>query len=396
MLEAWVLAKVWWAVRAVVISLSALPWLLPLASLAGCAGAVYAMGFRRDRRAAGWMAGILLVTGAGDGLVLAALPWLGVSFGPVGLPWLAMVMVRAGMAGAIQLPRLKVRRGATAVKIGLLGAASVLLLAAEVYALYVEPLEVTVTRRDIVLPGLAPAEAAAEAAPVRLVQLSDLHIERVTARETTMLAAVQALKPDLIVLTGDYLNLSYINDAEARQAARAVLGQLQAPYGVYAVRGTVDNAETARALFAGLDNVVLLTDEVRPVTVRGQTLYLLGVTDAESIRNDGDMLHQLMRQMPPDVPTILLYHTPDLIETAAAEGVDLYLAGHTHGGQVRLPWYGALITASRFGKRYEAGYYRVGPTQLYVSRGLGMEGLGAPRVRFLCPPEVVALDAQIR
>ena len=103
-----------------------------------------------------------------------------------------------------------------------------------------------------------------------------------------------------------------------------------------------------------------------------------------------------MHTVPPNAPTVLLYHTPDLIEVAAAEGVDLYLAGHTHGGQIRLPWYGALVTASRYGKRFEAGYYQVGPTQLYVSRGLGFEGLGAPRARFLCPPEIVELEVQTR
>ena len=79
---------------------------------------------------------------------------------------------------------------------------------------------------------------------------------------------------------------------------------------------------------------------------------------------------------------------PDAVET----GVDLYLAGHTHGGQLRLPLFGALVTSSDFWKRYEAGRYREGQTTLYVSRGLGMEGLGAPRARFLAPPEIVVWD----
>ena len=86
-----------------------------------------------------------------------------------------------------------------------------------------------------------------------------------------------------------------------------------------------------------------------------------------------------------------MYHTPDLVETAAELGVDFYLAGHTHGGQIRLPWLGALMTAPKYGKQYEAGLYRIASTQLYVSRGIGMEGLGMPRVRFLCPPEIVEL-----
>jgi predicted MPP superfamily phosphohydrolase len=70
-------------------------------------------------------------------------------------------------------------------------------------------------------------------------------------------------------------------------------------------------------------------------------------------------------------------------------GVDLYLCGHTHGGQIRLPGFGALITSSEFWKRYEMGRYEENGTTLYVSRGLGMEGLGAPRARFLSRPEII-------
>ena len=86
---------------------------------------------------------------------------------------------------------------------------------------------------------------------------------------------------------------------------------------------------------------------------------------------------------------ILLYHTPDLAPEAAEAGVDLLLCGHTHGGQVRLPLYGAVVTSSLYGKAFEIGRRQIGGLTLYVTRGLGMEGSGAPRVRFLCPPEVV-------
>jgi predicted MPP superfamily phosphohydrolase len=90
--------------------------------------------------------------------------------------------------------------------------------------------------------------------------------------------------------------------------------------------------------------------------------------------------------------SLLLYHTPDLIETADREEIDLYLAGHTHGGQVRLPFFGAIVTMSAYGKQYEMGLYQLNPTTLYVSRGVGMEGMGLPRVRFLCPPEIVLIE----
>jgi predicted MPP superfamily phosphohydrolase len=104
------------------------------------------------------------------------------------------------------------------------------------------------------------------------------------------------------------------------------------------------------------------------------------------------MVRRLPASFPDDPYRLLLFHTPDQIEVAAQSGIDLYLAGHTHGGQVRIPIYGAVITASVYYKKYEAGLYQVGNTTLYVSRGIGMEGDIAPRVRFLAPPEVVVID----
>ena len=69
--------------------------------------------------------------------------------------------------------------------------------------------------------------------------------------------------------------------------------------------------------------------------------------------------------------------------------IDLMLSGHTHGGQVRLPFFGAIFTGSLYGRKLQSGLYRLYQTSLYISRGIGLEGMGAPRVRFLCKPEVV-------
>ena len=99
-----------------------------------------------------------------------------------------------------------------------------------------------------------------------------------------------------------------------------------------------------------------------------------------------------MLERAPDGLRIVAYHTPDEVEDLAALSPDRYVAGHTHGGQVRLPFYGALTTASRFDKRYEMGRYQVGPTTLFVTRGIGFEPHPAPRLRFLCRPEIAVLD----
>ena len=103
---------------------------------------------------------------------------------------------------------------------------------------------------------------------------------------------------------------------------------------------------------------------------------------------DGPKLLSLLGNIPPERFTILLYHTPDLAPEASAAGADLMLSGHTHGGQVRVPGLGAVYASSLYGKRFEAGRYLLDRMILYVSRGIGMEGLSAPRVRFLCPPEI--------
>jgi predicted MPP superfamily phosphohydrolase len=86
---------------------------------------------------------------------------------------------------------------------------------------------------------------------------------------------------------------------------------------------------------------------------------------------------------------ILLYHSPELMPLVQQYPVDLYLCGHTHGGQVRIPGYGAILTSSSTGKQYEMGPYTEQNTTLYISRGIGLEGLSAPRMRLFCRPEII-------
>jgi predicted MPP superfamily phosphohydrolase len=161
---------------------------------------------------------------------------------------------------------------------------------------------------------------------------------------------------------------------------------------VYGVLGTpeVDLRQRAEDVFAGT-RVRWLRNEAVRVEVAGQSIFLVGVTCDRDPQADSAALDAVLRGLPEDAYTILMYHTPDLMPEAAQRGIGLYLAGHTHGGQWRLPFYGAVLTSSVYGKRYEMGHYVQGATELYVSRGLGMEGLAAPRARFICPPEVVLL-----
>jgi predicted MPP superfamily phosphohydrolase len=246
----------------------------------------------------------------------------------------------------------------------------------------IEPFSIQVTRHEF-----SSGRLSAQGRPLRIVHLSDLHVERTTIRERKLVPLVDELQPDLILLTGDYLNLSYLYDETAQQDFRALASQLHAPYGVYAVRGSVDSPALTEHLFADLDIVVLENESVR-LDIEGQEIYLVGVACSHDLSIDIPRLDEALKGVPSDSFKILLYHSPDLIEAVSERGIDLYLAGHTHGGQIRLPLYGAIATSSIYGKRYEAGLFQEKQTHLYVSRGIGLEGSAAPRARFFCRPEV--------
>lgn len=234
--------------------------------------------------------------------------------------------------------------------------------------------------------------------PIRVLHISDLHVERLTEREDKVLQMAQEAKPDLIVISGDYVNLSYNRDKKTLKQVRQLLGQLSAPYGVFATLGSppVDLRETVVPIFEGL-NITLLRHGWQQVTLGNgrlgnhRSLTVMGMDCTHDLAVDAGRLAQLVRAAPSNAPQLLVYHSPELMPEAAQHGIDLYVCGHTHGGQVRLPFLGPIFTSSQLGRRFVMGLYRNGRTTLYVSRGIGLEGLSAPRVRFMCPPEMTLI-----
>jgi predicted MPP superfamily phosphohydrolase len=336
----------------------------------------------------GYAVGIsLAVFVTGDWVMLAWLPRAGRSFGPVGLTLIALAVVRWALFAATAFipatPEMPYWTAALAILGNLALAGNVL------DSLWAEPFRLDVTRIEIESPRLAGRP------PIRMLHLSDLHVERITARERRLLDLVEKMHPDLIVFTGDLLNLSYQQDPRAQSDCREILSRLRAPLGVYAISGSpsVDVPHIVSKVLEGLD-IHHLDNRVEPLRLSPEdepVLALVGVTCTNNAARDGQTLEHVMTSVPnnPATPfTLLLYHSPDLMPEAVRAGVDLFLAGHTHGGQIRLPFIGALVTSSKYWKRYEMGLYIEGNTRLYVSRGIGMEGLGAPRARFLCPPEI--------
>lgn len=214
-------------------------------------------------------------------------------------------------------------------------------------------------------------------APLEILHLSDLHIEAKPVRREAWLAGRLAdLAPDLVLLTGD------IHQAGNRdpETLRAVFrGMKKPPLGIYACLG-YDSKALLRAALPGVEIL-----ENRGVVIR-RGADTIGVAGLAAGPREGTYAAIEKADL-----RIAIHHFPDLAEEAAGRGVSLYLCGHTHGGQVRLPFWGAIITNCESGKTYEAGLYRVGETSVFTSRGFGLEPKPAPQVRFLCRPEIARI-----
>jgi uncharacterized protein len=228
----------------------------------------------------------------------------------------------------------------------------------------------------------------------RVVQLSDLHYDPyfsiVPIRKAVGL--VNGLRPDLVVITGDFVTVplpDVSNRFRARNSAAdaepcaKILSPLRAPYGVWASMGNHDAFSDEPRVIEILQSqgIRVLRNAQAPLERNGSRLWLAGIDDLLEGEPDID---QTLRGIPPSEPVILLAHEPDFAINVAGYAVDLQLSGHSHGGQVRLPYVGALILPD-MARKYPMGMYQVGGLRLYTNVGLGTIRLP---VRLNCPPEV--------
>ena len=201
---------------------------------------------------------------------------------------------------------------------------------------------------------------------------------------------VNRLRPDLIVLAGDFVSVPLIGDdrkaAFAAEPCARLLHQMTAPHGLWAVLGNHDEAtdhkHVARALQA--ENIQVLANQSQAIERDGARIWLAGVNDVISQTAD---LSKTLHRVPTDESVILLVHEPDFADEAAKFPIDLQLSGHSHGGQVRIPFLPPLYLPE-LAKKYIWGSYRVGPLALYTNAGLGT--VGVP-IRLNCPPEITLL-----
>lgn len=263
---------------------------------------------------------------------------------------------------------------------GLAGAPLLAISATAVYARFIEPYYYRIAEQDVFVRDLSPAFEN-----FRITQITDIHHSRIVGIDEVdrVISLAQSTNPDLIALTGDYTT-TYRRFIEP---CAATLGNLNAPEGVWAVLGNHDHYTDPELTTRALErHHISVLDNANTVLKRGaDTLQLAGIDDWSWARTDWPRVFHGIDQ---NQPTVLLSHQPAVLDLAQTQRVSLILSGHTHGGQVTVPFIGAPARLATKDLKYAHGLFRRGDTQLYVSSGTGVIGLP---MRLGVRPEIAVL-----
>ena len=228
----------------------------------------------------------------------------------------------------------------------------------------------------------------------KIVQISDIHLKETGFRERQLIQKVNDLKPDILFITGDLF--SSLKDRDADDQYRAIydlIKSFKVSIAIFGVLGNYDDyllhypERLVELRSAGID---ILHEENRKILLPNNETFWLAGSFYDSYRDNTSSLLKALEAIPPKAPVILLNHYPDVFEKAVNAGINLVLVGHTHGGQIGIPF---LIHISNYAYKsnYMSGLFSSGKTKMYVNRGIGTTNFP---VRFLCRPEITVFDFQ--
>jgi uncharacterized protein len=256
------------------------------------------------------------------------------------------------------------------------------------WAGWIEPRRLVVRRERITLAGWTLALDGLRLGVIADVHAGVPHMGR--AAIANAVARLNAERPDLVLLLGDYVDSSPIWGGRlAPEIVAAELAALRAPLGRFAVLGNHDWKRAPDRMWTALERqgIDVLENRAVPLDTRGARLWVAGVAD---LRHRTPSLRRALADVPDDPaqPVLLLSHDPDVHPYVPAR-VALTLSGHTHGGQVAIPILRRPAIPSAHGERYARRHHLDAGRRLYVSSGLGTSGMP---VRLFAPPEVVTLE----
>lgn len=247
------------------------------------------------------------------------------------------------------------------------------------YARFIEPKRITITKHD-----LSHQSVPSGFDGIKIVQFSDTHIGHNFELEQLAKCtdAINKLKPDLIFFTGDLIDEP--NRYPFAESIPPILSKLRAPLGKFAIYGNHDHGGYGTNLYKGImeaSGFEVLINEGRAITFNNSDVWIAGLDDLMLGKPDYDLT---LSQIPEGLYSILLAHEPDAALKTSQYNISLQLSGHSHGGQIQLPFIGPLITPP-FAKHYFEGFYNVDGLKLFVNRGMGTT---REPYRFLSPPEI--------
>jgi predicted MPP superfamily phosphohydrolase len=225
---------------------------------------------------------------------------------------------------------------------------------------------------------------------LRIAVISDIHVDNwfITEKKLrTIIERTNQQQPDLIVILGDYMSSNgWVTHRVEPEVFGPILKDLHAPLGVYSVLGNHDWWYSGVKVRRGLEQngIKVLENEAAQVDVRGTSLWLVGLAD---LWTRPQRISETVAKAPEGQPVIVLTHNPDIFPNVP-QRVQLVLAGHTHGGQVRFPIIGSVVQSSDYGDRWERGDVFEDNHHLFVTSGIGTSIVP---VRFGLPPEIVIL-----
>lgn len=256
---------------------------------------------------------------------------------------------------------------------------AILAIALAIYMILIEPYNVEVLNfkiKDDSLKGL------------RLVAASDFHFNPYqNKRVFEIVDLINAQKPDIVVSMGDFVSGKTKKSTLPIEKIAEGLAKIKTKYGFYTVLGNhdivVDEVNIAHTLEK--NNIKVLLNSNVKVQIEDKTLYIAGVED---LREKNPDIELALSNIDSKNPIILLTHSPDIFPDVLKD-VNLTLAGHVHGGQVRCPYFGALLIPSKYGNRYSKGLIEEDNKKMIVSKGLGNSLLP---IRFNCRPDILVID----
>jgi predicted MPP superfamily phosphohydrolase len=264
---------------------------------------------------------------------------------------------------------------------------AVLLVGVRIYATHIEPYR-------LMLHEVRFHSSKVEH-PLRILHISDIQSGGIGRYEEGAFRRMKDLRPDIIIFTGDLLQPLKPRTFESEVPKIAALFRgLQPPLGIYGVHGDSDGL-VRRLPVSALGGLRMIRNQEVSIPWGGTRISLFGLTRRASHDPEeaASLIRKWLDRVGPTDLTLLLGHSPDFAAAARNFAIDLCLAGHTHGGQIRLPWIGPLVTSTRYIPRsWTLGYREIGKTRLNVSGGIGCEhARGLPCIRVYCPPEMTLI-----